>query len=122
MIIYLAALTGVNSELYEAAEVDGASFWRKIWHVTLPQLRTVLFVTLILQLIGTLQIFTEPYLLTQGGPANSTLTVMLLIFRYAFGGGGGDYGAAAALSLMLAGCPRRVHRRVLPRDTELVNQ
>jgi multiple sugar transport system permease protein len=60
---------------------------------------------LILQLIGTLQIFTEPYLLTQGGPANSTMTVMLLIFRYAFGaGGGGDYGAAAALSLMLAGC------------------
>jgi multiple sugar transport system permease protein len=105
VIIYLAALTGVNSELYEAAEVDGASFWRKIWHVTLPQLRTVLFVTLILQLIGTLQIFTEPYLLTQGGPANSTMTVMLLIFRYAFGaGGGGDYGAAAALSLMLAGC------------------
>jgi multiple sugar transport system permease protein len=105
VIIYLAALTGVNSELYEAAEVDGASLWRKIWHVTLPQLRTVLFVTLILQLIGTLQIFTEPFLLTQGGPANSTMTVMLLIFRYAFGaGGGGDYGAAAALSLMLAGC------------------
>ena len=104
VIIYLAALTGVNSELYEAAEVDGASFWRKIWHVTLPQLRTVLFVTLILQLIGTLQIFTEPFLLTEGGPANSTLTVMLLVFRYAFGaGGGGDYGAAAALSLMLAG-------------------
>ena len=105
VIIYLAALTGVNSELYEAAEVDGASIWRKIWHVTLPQLRTVLFVTLILQLIGTLQIFTEPFLLTQGGPANATLTVMLLIYRYAFGaGGGGDYGAAAALSLMLAGC------------------
>jgi multiple sugar transport system permease protein len=105
VIIYLAALTAVPSELYEAAEVDGASLWRKIWHVTLPQLRTVLFVTLILQLIGTLQIFTEPFLLTQGGPANSTMTVMLLIYRYAFGaGGGGDYGAAAALSLMLAGC------------------
>ncbi|WP_116995990.1 carbohydrate ABC transporter permease [Desertimonas flava] len=103
VIIYLAALTAVNTELYEAAEVDGASLWRKVWHVTLPQLRTVLFVTLILQLIGTFQLFTEPYLLTQGGPANATMTVVLLLFRYAFGaGGGGDYGAAAALSLMLA--------------------
>jgi multiple sugar transport system permease protein len=103
VIIYLAALTGVRTELYEAAEVDGASIFRKVWHVTLPQLRGVLFVTLILQLIGTFQVFTEPFLLTQGGPANSTMTVLLLIYRYAFGaGGGGDYGAAAALSLMLA--------------------
>jgi multiple sugar transport system permease protein len=103
VIIYLAALTGVRSELYEAAEVDGAALLRKIWHITLPQLRSVLFVTLILQLIGTFQVFTEPFLLTQGGPADSTVTVLLLIFRYAFGaGGGGDYGAAAALSLMLA--------------------
>jgi len=103
VIIYLAALTGVNPELYEAAEVDGASLLRKVWHVTLPQLRGVLFVTLILQLIGTFQIFTEPFLLTQGGPADSTMTIMLLVYRYAFGaGGGGNYGAAAALSLMLA--------------------
>ena len=103
VIIYLAALTSVRSELYEAAEVDGASIFQKVWHITLPQLRNVLFVTLILQLIGTFQVFTEPYLLTQGGPANSTVTILLLIFRYAFGtGGGGDYGAATALSLMLA--------------------
>jgi len=103
VIIYLAALTGVRTELYEAAEVDGASILRKLWHVTLPQLRSVLFVTLILQLIGTFQVFTEPFLLTTGGPANSTMTILLLIYRYAFGaGGGGDYGAAAALSLMLA--------------------
>src|SRR4029077_17519929 len=53
VIIYLAALTGVNSELYEAAGVDGAGVWRKIWNVTLPQLRGVLLVTMILQIIGT---------------------------------------------------------------------
>ena len=70
----------------------------------LPQLRYVLLVTLILQLIGTFQVFMEPFLLTNGGPANSTLTVLLLIYRYAFGSGGaGDFGAATALSLMLAG-------------------
>ena len=63
----------------------------------------MLFVTLILQLIGTFQVFTEPFLLTEGGPADSTVTILLLIYRYAFGaGGGGDYGAATALSLMLA--------------------
>ena len=103
VIIYLAALTGVNRELYEAASVDGASLWQKIWRITLPQLRGVLLVTMILQIIGTAQVFLEPYLFTSGGPANSTLTVLLLIFDYAFGNSlGGDYGSATALSLMLA--------------------
>ena len=103
VIIYLAALTGVNRELYEAASVDGANLWQKIWRVTLPQLRGVLLVTMILQIIGTAQVFLEPYLFTSGGPANSTLTVLLLIFDYAFGNSlGGDYGRATALSLMLA--------------------
>jgi multiple sugar transport system permease protein len=103
VIIYLAALTGVNSELYEAAAVDGAGIWRKVWNITLPQLRGVLLVTMILQIIGTAQVFLEPYLFTSGGPANSTLTVLLLIFNYAFANSlGGDYGSATALSLMLA--------------------
>ncbi len=85
MIIYLAALTAVAPELYDAAEVDGASIGQKIWHVTLPQLRGVLLITLILQIIGTAQVFLEPYLFTGGGPANATLTVLLLIYNYAFG-------------------------------------
>jgi multiple sugar transport system permease protein len=104
VIIYLAALTGVNAELYEAASVDGATLLQKVWHVTLPQLRGVLLVTMILQIIGTAQVFLEPYLFTSGGPANATLTVLLQIYDYAFGNSlGGDYGAATALSLMLAG-------------------
>jgi multiple sugar transport system permease protein len=103
VIIYLAALTGVNRELYEAASVDGASLWHKVWHITMPQLRGVMLLTMILQLIGTAQVFLEPYLFTSGGPVNSTLTVLLLIFDYAFGNSlGGDYGSATALSLMLA--------------------
>jgi multiple sugar transport system permease protein len=103
VIIYLAALKGVNRELYEAASVDGASLWHKVFHVTLPQLRGVLLVTLILQIIGTAQVFLEPYLFTSGGPDNSTITVLLLIYDYAFGNSlGGDYGSATALSLMLA--------------------
>jgi multiple sugar transport system permease protein len=104
VIIYLAALTGVSAELYEAASVDGATLRQKVWHVTLPQLRGVLLVTMILQIIGTAQVFLEPYLFTSGGPANATLTVLLQIYNYAFGNSlGGDYGKATALSLMLAG-------------------
>ncbi|MBN9607457.1 MAG: sugar ABC transporter permease [Actinomycetales bacterium] len=103
IIIYLAALLGVPGELYDAAEVDGATIWRKIWHVTLPQLRGVIFIMLILQIIATAQIFLEPFLFTGGGPNNATVTVLLLIYRYAFQNSlGGDYGEATALSLMLA--------------------
>ncbi|MGI5500046.1 carbohydrate ABC transporter permease [Lentzea sp. CA-135723] len=103
VIIYLAALAGVPADQYEAAEIDGAGIWRKIWHVTLPRLRGVLLVTFILQIIGTAQVFLEPFLFTGGGPANSTMTVLLLIYDYAFASSlGGDYGAATALSIMLA--------------------
>jgi multiple sugar transport system permease protein len=104
VIIYLAALTAVPRELYDAAEVDGAGIWQRLVHVTMPALRGVMLVTLILQIIGTAQVFLEPYLFTDGGPNNSSLTILLLIYKYAFGSttGGGDYGAATALSLMLA--------------------
>jgi multiple sugar transport system permease protein len=104
VIIYLAALLSVPPELYDAADLDGASIVRKVWHVTLPHLRGILLVTLILQVIGTAQVFLEPYLFTNGGPDSSTLTVLLLIYNDAFANStGGDYGAAAALSLLLAG-------------------
>jgi multiple sugar transport system permease protein len=103
VIIYLAALTSVAPELYDAAEVDGASIWGKVWHVTLPQLRGILFITLILQIIATAQVFLQPFLFTGGGPANSTTTILLLIYQYAFTNSlGGAYGEATALSLMLA--------------------
>ncbi len=103
IIIYLAALTSVAPDLYDAAEVDGASIWGKIWHVTLPQLRGILFITLILQIIATAQVFLQPFLFTGGGPVDSTMTILLLIYQYAFTQSlGGAYGQATALSLMLA--------------------
>ncbi len=99
-IIYLAALMSAPPELYEAAELDGAGIAKRAWHITLPHLRTVILLMLILQVIGTFQVFTEPFVMTGGGPNNSTLTVLMLIFRYAFVIG--DYGKATALSLLLA--------------------
>ncbi|MFE9201185.1 carbohydrate ABC transporter permease [Micromonospora sp. NPDC007230] len=99
-IIYLATLMGVQTELYDAAETDGANALRRFWHVTLPQMRGVLLVMMLLQLIGTFQVFTEPYIMTNGGPENRTVTILMLIYRYAFVSG--DYGRATALSLLLA--------------------
>ncbi|MEU6711416.1 sugar ABC transporter permease [Nonomuraea sp. NPDC046802] len=99
-IIYLATLMSIQTELYDAAEADGAGVLRRFWHITLPQMRTVLLVMLLLQIIGTFQVFTEPYIMTNGGPENRTVTILMLIYRYAFISG--DYGRATALSILLA--------------------
>ena len=74
--------------------------WHRIWHVTLPGLRTVIVIMLLLQLIGATQVFAEPFLFTGGGPQNATVTVLVLLYRYAFTAG--DYGAATALGVLLA--------------------
>ncbi|MFI9150288.1 carbohydrate ABC transporter permease [Streptomyces sp. NPDC053367] len=99
-LIYLAALQGIPGELYEAAELDGAGLLRKIWHVTIPQTRLILSLMLLMQIISTMQVFVEPFLLTGGaGPEGSTTTVVHLIYQYAFNFN--DDGAAAALGLLL---------------------
>ena len=99
-LIYLAALQGIPGELYEAAELDGAGLWRRIRHVTIPQTRLILSLMLLLQIIATMQVFTEPYLLTGGdGPQGSTLTVVYLIYNYAFNFN--NYGSAAALGVVM---------------------
>lgn len=100
VIVYLSALMSVRTELYEAAEIDGASIWKRIWHVTLPQMRSMMLLMLLLQVINLAQLFTEPYIMTSGGPRNQTLTIMLLVYRYAFADG--NYGKATALSVLLA--------------------
>ncbi|MEU4145885.1 carbohydrate ABC transporter permease [Streptomyces parvulus] len=99
-LIYLAALQGIPGELYEAAELDGAGLLRKVWHVTIPQTRLILSLMLLMQVIATMQVFVEPFLLTGGaGPEGSTTTVVYLIYQYAFNFN--NYGAAAALGLLL---------------------
>ena len=80
VIIYLAALTGVTASCTTPPRSTARRSGSKVWHVTMPQLRGVLLITLILQIIGTAQVFLEPYLFTAGGPANSTMTILLLIY------------------------------------------
>ncbi|WP_067125217.1 carbohydrate ABC transporter permease [Microtetraspora malaysiensis] len=98
-LIYLAALQSIPGELYEAAELDGAGLLRRVWHVTIPQTRLILLVMLLLQIVATMQVFIEPYLLTGGGPENATVTVAYLMYQYAFSFG--NFGGGGALGLML---------------------
>lgn len=98
-LMYLAALQSVPPELYESSELDGAGVWRRIWHVTLPQLRFIMLVMLLLQITATMQVFIEPFQLT-GFTNPDTITVMTLIYRYAFAVNQ-DFGLAASLSVLL---------------------
>jgi multiple sugar transport system permease protein len=98
-LIYLAALQNIPGELYEAAELEGAGLWQRIRHVTLPQLRFVMIVLLLLQIVATMQVFIEPYQLT-GTTNPDTITVMVLIYRYAFAVNH-DFGLAAAMTVLL---------------------
>jgi multiple sugar transport system permease protein len=99
MLIYSAALSNLDETLYEEAEIDGASVRQKIWHVTLPALRPVIWVMLIITVINTLQIFTEVYILTGGGPMNATEVIATFIYKQAFFQM--DIGYASALSILL---------------------
>jgi multiple sugar transport system permease protein len=98
-LIYLAALQSIPSELYEAAELDGANIFQRVRHVTIPQVRYVMLMLLLLQIVATMQEFTTPFIITGGGPQDATVTVLYLIYKYAFVYF--DYGSACALSIML---------------------
>jgi len=101
MIIFLAALQGVPRQLYEAAQIDGAGAWTKFSHITLPMISPALFFMLVMGVIGSLQIFTQAYLVTAGGPVNSTLFYVLYLFREAFQNLHMGYAAAMAWVLFL---------------------
>jgi multiple sugar transport system permease protein len=100
-LIYLAALQTIPSELYEAAELDGAGLFRRIRHVTIPQTKLILLVMLMLQIVATMQVFIEPYLLTGGGPEDATVSVVYLMYQYAFNFGNLNAGNALGLMLMI---------------------
>jgi multiple sugar transport system permease protein len=84
MIIYLAGLQGIPSDLYEAAQVDGAGTMRQFWNITIPMLSPVIFFNVIIGVIAALQIFTQAYVMTNGGPHDASLFFMLYLYRNAF--------------------------------------
>lgn len=101
MVVFVAGLQSIPDELYEAAELDGAGAWQRFRHVTLPMLGpTFLFVTII-TMIGYLQLFAEPYVMTQGGPLQATTSVVLLMYEQGFRWWNMGYAAAIAFVLFL---------------------
>jgi putative aldouronate transport system permease protein len=99
-IIYLAALTGISPELYEAAAIDGAGIWQRIIHIMIPAIKKLAGTLLILQIISVFQIMYEPMVLTKGGPDNASLSLMQLMWQYAFGGSM-NYGKASAVAVIV---------------------
>ena len=99
-LIYMAAMASVNPELYEAAAIDGASVWQRVIHILLPSIRKLAGTLLILQIISVFQIMYEPMVLTKGGPDNASLSLMQLMWQYAFGGSM-DYGKASAVAVIV---------------------
>jgi multiple sugar transport system permease protein len=99
MLIYLAAVLSIPKDWYEAAEIDGAGVWQRIRYITLPSIKNVMLLLLILQLIATSQGYQTHLALLDGGPNNATLTYALHIVKYAFTRL--DYGVASAMGVLM---------------------
>ena len=98
MIIFLAGLQAVPAELHEAAAIDGANAWKRFRHVTLPLLRPTMLFVMVTTSIGYLQVFEEPFVMTKGGPLNSTMTVSYYTYQQF---GFGNYALASAMSYLI---------------------
>jgi len=84
MIIFLAGLQGIDDVYYEASKIDGAGWWGQLWNITIPMVSSVIFFNLIMGIIGSFQVFTAGYLITNGGPQNATLFYVLYLYRMGF--------------------------------------
>ena len=101
MIIWLAGLKSISPALYEAASVDGANAWQRFWHITIPQLTPYIFFNLVMGLISTFQIFGQAFIMTQGGPRDSTLFYVYYLFNNAFRYGEMGYASSMAWVLFV---------------------
>lgn len=104
MIIYLAALAGIDQNLYEAARVDGANGWKQFFHITLPGMMRPLTYTIVLTTIAQFNIYGQPFMLTAGGPRDSTRVLLMYIRENAFGSGSSIAGISSAMAVILGLC------------------
>jgi lactose/L-arabinose transport system permease protein len=100
-IILLSGLQSIPLSLYEAARIDGANAWQQFWGITLPLLRPVLLFTFVLSTIGTLQLFTEPWLITTTGPGGATETLVTYLYKQGFRSFNFGYASAIAYSVAI---------------------
>lgn len=101
MVFYLAGLQNIEYSVYEAAKIDGANGWKTFWHITVPLLKPTIVMTAIMSINGTLQLFDESVNLTNGGPANTSITMSHYVWNEAFGQGVGHFGYASAMSFVI---------------------
>ncbi len=101
MVFFLAGLQNIEYSVYEAAQIDGANGWKTFWFITVPLLKPTIIMTFIMSINGTLQLFDESVNLTNGGPANSTITMSHYIYNNAFGTGVANFGYATAMSFFV---------------------
>jgi multiple sugar transport system permease protein len=100
-LVFLAGLQGVSKELYEAAEVDGASAFRRMWHITLPSISPVILFNLITGMIAAVQVFDAAYVMTEGGPNNATMFYIFYLYSKAFKESQLGYASALAWILFI---------------------
>ena len=101
MVFYLAGLQNIEYSVYEAAKIDGANGWKTFWGITVPLLKPTIIMTFIMSINGTLQLFDESVNLTNGGPANSTITMSHYIYNNTFGTGVANFGYATAMAFFV---------------------
>jgi lactose/L-arabinose transport system permease protein len=101
MVFFLAGLQNIEYSVYEAAKIDGATGWQTFWRITVPLLRPTIIMTVIMSINGTLQLFDESVNLTNGGPANTTITMSHYIYNNSFGVGVANFGYASAMSFFV---------------------
>lgn len=101
MVFFLAGLQNIEYSVYEAAKIDGANGWKTFWSITVPLLSPTIVMTAIMSINGTLQLFDESVNLTNGGPANTTITMSHYIWNQAFGQGVGVFGYASAMAFVI---------------------
>ncbi len=101
MVFYLAGLQNIEYSVYEAAKIDGANGWKTFWNITVPLLKPTIIMTFIMSINGTLQLFDESVNLTNGGPANSTITMSHYIYNNTFGTGVANFGYATAMAFFV---------------------
>lgn len=101
MLVFLAALQGIPKALYEVVDIDGGGWWKKFRHVTVPMISPVIFLWMVLEVIFSFQVFTEAYVMTKGGPLNSTLFYNLYLYYKAFDDFSMGYASALAWLLLI---------------------
>ncbi len=101
MVFYLAGLQNIEYSVYEAAKIDGANGWKTFWYITVPLLKPTIVMTAIMSINGTLQLFDESVNLTNGGPANTSMTMSHYIWNQSLGQGVANFGYASALSFII---------------------